>query len=113
MGDVLRALSLPASLPKLNINWYESGGFPKTGELFAANESGPEMVGRIGNKTAVANNDQITTAIAKATYEAVSKALFENQENEQQIVINLGNETLYKGMTRNRNQASNQYGITV
>lgn len=113
IGDVLRALSLPASLPKLNINWYESGGFPKTGELFAANESGPEMVGRIGNKTAVANNDQITTAIAKATYEAVSKALFENQENEQQIVINLGNETLYKGMTRNRNQASNQYGITV
>ena len=54
----------------------------------------------IGNKTTVANNDQITTAIAKATYEAVSKALFENQENEQQIVINFGNETLYKGMTR-------------
>ena len=113
IGDVLRALSLPASLPKLNINWYESGGFPKTGEIFAANESGPEMVGRIGNKTAVANNDQITTAIAKSTYEAVSKALFENQENKQPIIINLGNETLYKGMTRNRNQASNQYGITV
>ncbi len=113
IGDVLRALSLPASLPKLNINWYESGGFPKTGELFAANESGPEMVGRIGNKTAVANNDQITTAIAESTYEAVSKALLENQENKQPIIINLGNETLYKGMTRNRNQASNQYGITV
>ena len=113
IGDVLRALSLPASLPKLNISWYASGGFPKTGELFAANESGPEMVGRIGNKTAVANNDQITTAIAESTYEAVSKALFENQENKQPIIINLGNETLYKGMTRNRNQASNQYGITV
>ena len=113
IGDVLRALSLPASLPKLNISWYASGGFPKTGEIFAANEAGPEMIGKIGNKTTVANNDQITTAIAKATYEAVSKALFENQENEQQIVINLGNETLYKGMTRNRNQASNQYGITV
>ena len=113
MGDVLRALSLPASLPKLNISWYASGGFPKTGELFAANESGPEMVGRIGNKTAVANNDQITTAIAKSTYEAISKALLENQENKQPIIINLGNETLYKGMTRNRNQASNQYGITV
>lgn len=113
IGDVLRALSLPASLPKLNISWYASGGFPKTGEIFAANESGPEMVGRIGNKTAVANNDQITTAIAESTYEAVSKALLENQENKQPIIINLGNETLYKGMTRNRNQASNQYGITV
>lgn len=113
IGDVLRALNLPASLPKLNISWYASGGFPKTGELFAANEAGPEMVGRIGNKTAVANNDQITTAIAESTYEAVSKALLENQENKQPIIINLGNETLYKGMTRNRNQASNQYGITV
>ena len=113
VASILRALSLPTSLPKLNISWYASGGFPKTGEIFAANEAGPEMIGRIGNKTTVANNDQITTAIAKATYEAVSKALFENQENEQQIVINLGNETLYKGMTKNRNQASNQYGITV
>ena len=113
VASILRALSLPTSLPKLNISWYASGGFPKTGELFAANEAGPEMIGKIGNRTTVANNDQITTAIAKATYEAVSKALFENQENEQQIVINLGNETLYKGMTRNRNQASNQYGITV
>ena len=113
VASILSALSLPTSLPKLNISWYASGGFPKTGELFAANEAGPEMIGKIGNRTTVANNDQITTAIAKATYEAVSKALFENQENEQQIVINLGNETLYKGMTRNRNQASNQYGITV
>lgn len=113
VASILSALNLPTSLPKLNISWYASGGFPKTGELFAANEAGPEMIGKIGNKTTVANNDQITTAIAKATYEAVSKALFENQENEQQIVINLGNETLYKGMTRNRNQASNQYGITV
>lgn len=113
VASILQALSLPTSLPKLNISWYAQGGFPDEGELFVANEAGPEMIGNIGNRTAVANNDQITTAIAKATYEAVSKALFENQENEQQIVINLGNETLYKGMTRNRNQASNQYGITV
>lgn len=97
----------------LSLPRFAEGGFPDEGELFVANEAGPEMIGNIGNRTAVANNDQITTAIAKATYEAVSKALFENQENEQQIVINLGNETLYKGMTRNRNQASNQYGITV
>lgn len=113
VSNILSALSLPTSLPKLNISWYAEGGFPDVGQLFVANEAGPELIGNIGNKTAVANNDQITTAIAKATYEAVSKALFENQENEQQIVINLGNETLYKGMTRNRNQASNQYGITV
>lgn len=57
---------------------YATGGFPTTGQLFLARENGAEMVGNIGNKTAVANNDQITSAIAAATYNAMSQALSEN-----------------------------------
>lgn len=38
---------------------YATGGFPDQGELFIAREAGAEMVGAIGRKTAVANNDQI------------------------------------------------------
>ena len=50
---------------------YAGGGFPTSGEMFIARENGiPEMVGNIGNKTAVANNDQITNAIASAVYKA-------------------------------------------
>lgn len=113
VGNILRALSLPATLPKLNVSWYAGGGYPTEGDLFFANEAGPEMIGKIGNKTTVANNDQITRAIAEATYEAVSQALHENQDSSQPIIVNVGNETLYKGMTRSRSQASNQYGITV
>jgi hypothetical protein len=45
---------------------YANGGFPSVGEIFVASEQGAEMVGKIGNKTAVANNDQIANAIAKA-----------------------------------------------
>ena len=45
---------------------FASGGYPATGEMFLARESGPELVGRIGNRTAVANNDQITDGIASA-----------------------------------------------
>lgn len=45
---------------------YATGGFPKVGELFYARESGAELVGTLGGKTAVANNDQITAGIAKA-----------------------------------------------
>lgn len=45
---------------------FATGGYPETGQLFIANESGPEMVGRIGNRTAVANSDQITDGIACA-----------------------------------------------
>ena len=43
---------------------YATGGFPETGELFIAREAGAEMVGSIGRKTAVANNDQIVEGIA-------------------------------------------------
>lgn len=45
---------------------FASGGYPATGEMFLARESGPELVGRIGSRTAVANNDQITDGIATA-----------------------------------------------
>ena len=34
---------------------YAGGGFPNTGDLFYANEDGPELIGRMGNQTAVAN----------------------------------------------------------
>lgn len=43
---------------------YATGGFPSTGELFIAREAGAEMVGSIGRRTAVANNDQIVEGIA-------------------------------------------------
>lgn len=49
---------------------FATGGFPARGQLFIANESGPEMVGRIGGKSAVANKDQITDGIATAVYTA-------------------------------------------
>lgn len=44
---------------------FASGGFPTTGELFWARERGPELVGQIGNRTAVANNEQIVQGIAE------------------------------------------------
>lgn len=113
VAKILSALNLPTNLPKLSVKWYAQGGFPTEGDLFFANEAGPEMVGSIGNKNAVANNDQITRAIAQATYQAISQALNENQDNGQPIIVNVGNETLYKGIVRSRSQASNQYGITV
>ena len=53
------------SIPKPSISFYAQGGFPNAGELFVANESGPEMIGRIGNRPAVANQEQIGDAIFK------------------------------------------------
>lgn len=49
---------------------FATGGFPTEGEMFIANEAGPELVGRIGNRTAVANNDQIIEGISGGVSDA-------------------------------------------
>ena len=54
---------------------YASGGFPDMGEMFVAREAGPELVGRIGKKTAVANNDQIVSAVSGGVYNAMRSAM--------------------------------------
>lgn len=46
---------------------YASGGYPSTGQLFMANEAGPELVGTVNGRTAVAPNAEIT-GIANAVY---------------------------------------------
>lgn len=45
------------------VSAYATGGFPTKGSLFIANEAGPELVGRIGSRSAVANTDQIIEGI--------------------------------------------------
>lgn len=54
----------------LTLRAYANGGFPETGQMFIAREAGAEMVGSIGRRTAVANNDQIVDGIANGVAEA-------------------------------------------
>ena len=67
------------SIPEVTIPWrmsaFANGGFPETGQLFLANEAGAEMVGSIGNRTAVANSDQIIAGIESGVASAVSAVL--------------------------------------
>lgn len=55
--------------------WWANGGFPEKGSLFIANEAGAEMVGSMGGRTAVANNDQIVEGIRAGVYDAVTAAM--------------------------------------
>ena len=54
----------------LSIPRLAEGGFVGEGQMFIAREAGPEMVGNIGRRTAVANNDQIIAGIAGGVAEA-------------------------------------------
>ena len=54
----------------ISIPRFAEGGFPEQGQMFIAREAGAEMVGNIGRRTAVANNDQIVAGIAGGVAEA-------------------------------------------
>lgn len=64
-----------SGLPSFSIDWkyYAKGGFPDVGEMFIARENGAEMVGRMGNKNAVVNNEQIIDGIARGVASANSQ----------------------------------------
>ncbi len=47
-----------------------TGGFPTEGEMFIAREAGPELVGTIGRRTAVVNNEQIVASVARGVESA-------------------------------------------
>lgn len=59
----------------VSIKEFANGGFPDMGQMFVAREAGPELVGRIGKKTAVANNDQIVSAVSGGVYNAMRSAM--------------------------------------
>lgn len=68
-------MSTSGGTARMSFSAYASGGFPDPGQFFLARENGvPEMVGSIGRRTAVANNDQIVEALKTGVYEAVVAA---------------------------------------
>ena len=84
-----------------------TGGFPDAGQMFIAREAGPELVGTIGSRNAVVNNDQIVESVSAGVYQAVVAALGSggNDDGDTQIVINLDGEKIYENqqkIARNR-----------
>ena len=81
----------------LDLIGYASGGFPDMGQMFIAREAGPELVGNIGNRTAVANNGQIVEGIASGVEfanEAQNQLLREQNQLLRQILAKEGNVTI-------------------
>ena len=83
---------------------FASGGFPAEGELFWARESGagPELVGSIGNRSAVANNDQIVESVSRGVYQAVVSAM--GQSGGNQVVEAKVNDKVLFEVVVNRNR---------
>lgn len=84
-----------------------NGGFVSSGELFAARESGPEMVGTIGGRTAVANNDQIVEAVSAGVARAVASVMGNIADRPQKIYLD------GKEITSSQNRRNRMYGIAT
>jgi len=99
------------SIPHLSVNWYANGGFPEMGQLFVANENGPEMVGSIGGKAAVANNDQIVEAISQGVFRAVTEAISGNAgKGKQEIAVYLDGKAMARRLYQYNQEISREHG---
>ena len=97
-----------------NVQKKADGGFVNTGELFIANEAGPELVGSIGRKTAVANNDQIISGISAGVYSAMSAALADgagSSDGTINITVRLDSEVIYKSTEKSKRQRGYNLGM--
>lgn len=98
----LRNISVP-SIPYL----ADGGMINNNGQLFVANESGPELVANVGRRTAVMNNDQIVDSVSRGVYEAVVAAMRANSDkggDTQSVNVYLDGKQLYASMEQHRKE---------
>lgn len=112
-------------IPKVKapqIPYLASGGFPKVGQLFVANEKGPEMLGRMGNRNVVANNNQIVSGIAAGVQSAVAGAFtdvamaFGGNSTGAPVVeltIICDSETLYQTVKKGKEKTDRRYSVVI
>lgn len=86
---------------------YASGGFVTSGDLFMAREAGPEFVGSIGGRTAVANNDQIVEAVSDGVYRAIAPLVSGMGNGDTRVYLD-GRE-----ITAGQNRRNRMYGAAL
>ena len=91
----LKTISIP-EIPQL-----ASGGMVRAGQMFIAREAGPELVGSINGRTAVANNDQIVAAVSQGVYQAVMAAMGGSQQSgSQNVNVYLDGKQIYASVKK-------------
>ena len=127
LANGMSSVSLPtvsigtsSNAQRLNVSslrHFATGGFPTMGELFIAREAGPEMVGRMGNRSAVANNNQIVAGIAAGVESAVMRAMSRTQGSGQAPVMEFtwvtDDETLARVVTRGQEKNNNRFSAVA
>jgi hypothetical protein len=109
IGGVEIIPSIDTRLIKLSkIPLMAEGGIVADGQMFIAREAGPELVGSIGNRTAVVNNDQIVSAVSKGVYQAVVQAM--GQSGNQTVEAKVNDKVLFEVVVNRNRQETMRTG---
>lgn len=101
-----------------DITAYASGGFPEHGQMFIARENGPELVGQIGNRAAVANNDQIVDGIASANTGVINAvmaigAMITKAVNDKDTTVSLDGRQVSRSLYKYNQQTQREKGDPI
>lgn len=119
-GDTIGGFAL--QLFKMSeIPHFASGGYPETGQLFLARENGiNEMIGRIGSRSAVANNDQIVEAVSSGVAGAVADVMmaFMGQSSDGaapvlEFTLKTDSETLYRAVLKGKEKYDRRWHVAA
>lgn len=92
----------------IDIPRLAEGGLVSEGQMFIAREAGPELVGSIGGRTAVANNDQIVDAVSQGVYRAVVQAMA--QSGDQTVEAKVNDKVLFEAIVNRARQETMRRG---
>ena len=107
--DKIRKVPGLGGLQKLNtisIPRMAEGGLPQVGQMFIANERGPELVGSIGGQSFVANQNQVLDLIDKKLQNAGGL-------NNATFIVQVGDEQIAKKVLKDLNGMAKSNGKTI
>ena len=103
------------------VNGYANGGIiPRfdgggihSADLFLANENGsPELVGRIGNRTAVANQDQMVDVLTNGIIRSLSM-MQEGQGGNTEVNVYMNDEVVARAADRGNRSLNRRFNVSL
>lgn len=96
-----------------NYGLFASGGYPDEGQMFIAREAGPEMVGTIGGRTAVATNNDIVAAVSQGVANAVSAVMGTGGNSKGEVVLNINGREFARAIYDDQRAVNREHGTRM
>ena len=106
--DGIGKISIADLMP--NVPKLADGGIVSNGQMFIANERGPELLGRYGKRTAVMNNDQIVGSVSDGVADGVYRAVLDAMSQtggaggDLHLTVQVGSERIVRQIVKDYNR---------